>query len=454
MRRIIISTITLCIISTVFIVSCKKSNIDIQESNIDANNSITSKSAAEQIKYAEINLKKIGSEIAKLTANPAFINFVHTEVNKKFDGEYEVLVEDLSKNPTFGNQLNSAKLNEGLNAFKNLEGENFFPHIYLPKFRHNEDLQINNTASKFIVDSILYVFFGGSDANLNADINGSFPAYYADENDSLRYWGLINETFADEHDVWIFALSESVDTQGRLLPCIEDECGGSGGGGGTGGGTGGGGPSTEGPAPQGPMGVNTIDDGFNLNYRIEKIKVKQHKESWVAGQSEVAIRAWTNKRNGRLDGNNNSYPLTDYYTNTSITDFKGFRIKNVKRRDVKNQVEFTINYNVATNWTVNDYNTKDIIYQYVIFEKDNWPVADRSTPLFPFYGEAQYASQSAFFGFKSSDDEYFIGSFYANKSGMTINIPQPGGNKTYNSTNFLIESREDNVGIKFNIHNF
>jgi hypothetical protein len=383
--------------------------------------------------------KQIGNEIAKLTKDPAFVNFVHEQVNKKFDRQYEVLIDDLKKNSTWSDKLNNKNINNGLSAFKNLNGASYFPHIFIPKFQHDSDEGLNNSTSNIVEDDIVFAFYGGS----GDSISGSHPAYYLDE-DSLKYYGLVNETFADNNEVWVFALNESLDADGKLaLPCGDEDypCGGGGGSGGGGGGGGGGNTS------------NGIGDGTNVNYRINKMTVRHHNESWLAGQSEVRIRAWMNYHNGRYNGDP-AAPFQDYSTEASSTDECGVLIKNVKRKDIKNWVENTVNFTLKTNWTLNIFSSTPVIFQYCIFERDLWPVGIRTASHYPYYGESAYAGQAAFFVYRSQDNEYLTNSFYANKSGMLINIPQTGGNKTYNNNDYMTESREDVEGIKINIQNY
>lgn len=178
-----------------FIAGCKKTTNDMQ-ANISDVIPITSQSAAKQVAYAETNLRKIGTEIAKLTKDPAFVNFIHNEVNKKFDQEYEVLIDNLKKNPIWSTKLNSKNLNEGLAAFKNIggpDGGNYFPQIYLPKFQYDEDNNSNNVSSNNTSnvdgEEILYMFYGGNAEVDTTHNHESFPAYIKDVTDSLIYWG-------------------------------------------------------------------------------------------------------------------------------------------------------------------------------------------------------------------------------------------------------------------------
>ena len=52
----------------------------------------------DQVAYIDRHLRAITEELAILCSEKEFVSFVHTEVKKKFDGEYEVLINDLKKN--------------------------------------------------------------------------------------------------------------------------------------------------------------------------------------------------------------------------------------------------------------------------------------------------------------------------------------------------------------------
>ncbi len=208
------------------IVGCKKTNKDVQNDFVDST-PITSQSAAKQVAYAEANLKKIGAEIALLSKDDDFVNFVRTQARKKFDQEYEVLIEDLKKNPTWGAKMNTKNLNEGLAAFKNIggtNGGNYYPQIYIPTFQYEEDESVNNSTS-LLADSILYMFYGGN-AEIDSATNtsDSYPAYFLNSTGNFEYSRMVNEEYANTHEVWVFSLNEVVNSAGRpTLPCYDPD---------------------------------------------------------------------------------------------------------------------------------------------------------------------------------------------------------------------------------------
>ena len=166
------NTIILAIM--LMIVGCKKTGSDLQRDFFDSS-PITSQSAAKQVAYAETNLKRIATEIIKLTKDPAFVSFVESEASKKFGGEYAILVEKLIQNPVWSNKLNTQNLKEGLASFKNINGRNFYPQIYIPKLLHDEENPTNNFSSQTNnageEDSVKVVVYAGDSIPNNPSLN-------------------------------------------------------------------------------------------------------------------------------------------------------------------------------------------------------------------------------------------------------------------------------------------
>lgn len=368
-----------------FIAGCKKTNNDMQNAIPDVV-PITSQSATKQVAYAEANLKKIGEEIAKLTKDEAFVDFVHDEVRKKFDKEYEVPIELLQRNSNWSAKMNTKNLNEGVAAFKNIGGVgggNFFPQIYIPTFQYNEDENISNTSNLAIADSIKYVFYGGSNPETASalNINSSSPAYKLNAAGELVYWGMVNEAYANENEVWVFSLNESLDSQGKMMlpevPCedpIYNPCTGGGGGGGTGNGGGGSNDPDFDPVESiRSTNPNMGNPTHNVvNFKIQNMVVKEHKENWLAGASDVAIRAVLNTHNNREDGLAN--PAADkQYKSDQASNFLGKLICKVKRKKIRNQITFNANYTLQTGWPSRYKFSDPVNFDYVIFERDLWP---------------------------------------------------------------------------------
>ena len=422
------------------IVSCKKTDKMI-ESNLPV--PITSQSAKNQIEYAKIHLKQITELIAVLAKDKDFVSFVQTEAKKKFDGEYEVLIQDLQKNSTWREKMNLPKINNALNAFKNIDGANYYPQIYIPKFQHEEDMkeEKNYTASTSNVnqEQIVYIYYSGdSEVDSATNTNDSYAGYVLDSSNNLVYWGMVNEEYANNNEVWIISMNESVGNGGdfcppQLINGVNEYCPESLGGCCTGGG---------GDIPPPPNGCNGDpncdptdlaprrfphpDMGLHypVNFKIEFMTVREHKEHWLAGKSEIAIRAALNCHNNLALGQASPAP-TEQYTSDQKSNYLGKVIEKFKRKEIRNQTNKFVNYELQKNWPTQFYRSDPVYFDYVIFERDIWP-ATLNKPLrygrvetyWPPYGsisspwEQWYRSQQKTGTFNG--EPYYIGSFVNN----------------------------------------
>jgi hypothetical protein len=406
-----------------FFGACKKDNsLDVQVPEA----SIVTKSAAEQVKYAEVNLKKIANTVGKLTQNPEFVNFVHTEVAKKRDGQFEVLITRLLKSPIWGPQLNTKELNEGLEAFKNLQGTDYYPQIYIPKMQNDEENQATNfTASNNTTGSedVKVIVYGGEVAGVPED--APHPSYSVDDDGLLIPFQDIDEPYASENEVWIFSINEVITTNG-LLALPTGDCGpnsseypectyGGGGGGGS--------SSSSNEDDPEELSFRATHPAMNLNnpvnFKIENMLVKHHKENWLGGYSEIHIRAALNTINGRHEG----VPTDDYWQyktdqDVSTGKLRGKKVAYFSWKDVENSKNKAINVNMQSGWPTSVLASDPVYFDYVIFEMDNWPATIQTlrrqnfTIVYNPSPITNYYSQR----YRSNDEAYEVGRVVANTS--------------------------------------
>jgi hypothetical protein len=304
----------------------------------------------------------------------------------KFDEEYEVLINDLFKYSEI-NSLVPSSVNKSLHddLYKR-SGQHLYPQIYIPRLQYVED----NGGSVSVSDNIeeedtVFVFYSGDAEVDSAQGNEVYPGYKIVDGE-YEFYTMVDEAYANENEVWVFSLNEIVDPLGRIpVPCEVNPCAtgcpeaGSpscGGGGGGGGGTGGeptGDPDddpTDAPAER----VDFPELGHTkTNFKMTSMKVFQFKETWVAGASEVTIRAKLLCHNGRAMGVAGAEKKE--YTSDQYSNYLGKLIKKVKRKLIKDTVLIPLNFPLQTNWQ-NQVITQDPIhFFYVIFERDKWPAS-------------------------------------------------------------------------------
>lgn len=153
---------------------------------------------------ATSELYNIMLSISKLTDNPKFKRQVYDEVAKKFDGDFNVLIEDLLKNPASLSKERSS-LTNAVWAAKSSYEQQLYPQIYIPNF---EELQKDKIAFSSR-DRIVFVIWDGKETKDN-----TYPGYALNEEGYLeRLDYRISEEFAKENEVWCISYNERVNSK-------------------------------------------------------------------------------------------------------------------------------------------------------------------------------------------------------------------------------------------------
>jgi hypothetical protein len=324
----LLKCVVIAFIIPAFIMSCEEST-DIMTENI----SVEKLSQGEKVNYAEKHLKEIARGVA-IANTKEFRSSLYSEIENKKFGDYNVLLEELlekGKNETFASRIkanNSSDFDLSLNAFKEIEGLDYYPQVYIPFY---EELQKATEEKKVLtVESSPSIIFHIMDTGQK-----EYPEYKITSKGELIETGkMINETYASENEVWIFSLNENFELSKEGLKVYNNK---------------------------------------NLNSRllsasaiIDKIKCKCHKESWSAGASEVHIITI----------------VSDYeFYNLDINLYgggqnEGGQIYKFSRSDVKNQSNKDVHFYIINDW---DDRAPDKPYgNYVIFEYDTWPTGKKT----------------------------------------------------------------------------
>ncbi len=100
--------------------------------------------------------------------------------------------------------------------------------------------------------------------------------------------------------------------------------------------------------------------------------VKDGKESWLGGASEISIRAKLHTHNNRELGDFYPAPEKDYKS-LQASSYLGNVFCKVKRKQIRRGSDIVVDYPLETNWQSQYLYTDSIFFDFVIFEKDNWP---------------------------------------------------------------------------------
>lgn len=119
------------------------------------------------------------------------------------------------------------------------------------------------------------------------------------------------------------------------------------------------------------------------------MRVRHPKESWLAGSSEISIKAKLVCHNGRDRGIPGGEPKE--YSSDQYSNRLEKLITKVKRKDVKNQTLLTVNYPMQRDWQNEVPSIDPVHFVYIMFERDVWPAKlnreVRYAPQSPITGE-------------------------------------------------------------------
>ncbi len=258
-----------------------------------------------------------------LALNQQDRQMVYQEVEKQFDGDYNVLLETLIAQKMAANR---SKPNETLQVFDRQikdftqqvmkeSKEQVYPQIFIPFY---EDLK---QKGKLGTAPPVLVFRDGPPTT-----DGKYRGY-AFKDGELVDRGSISEEFARENEVWVLSLNERVNNRGEIHS-------------------------------------SKISNYYQSLITALTIKGKNcMKEDWVGGKVDVNAIRW-------FDDFNQSSPSARYYGEAAP---KGDRVANVSRKDAKKENVQNINFVFITGWNTDpSYMSLEYAY-YVIFEYDPWP---------------------------------------------------------------------------------
>lgn len=318
--------------------------------------------------YLNQKLNEYGKIIAKLSQNAAMRRLVNERISLKFDGDYNVLLKDLVKpvspemfalkkglnmsaapapaSPDEPVQsVNLQELEQALTAPVLVNGETLYPQIYIPFFEEQEEvgpiepIEPGDPGTPVEPDPCLNAIATAIPDYPNPvivpydgeEIPGqeTFTGYTYDQQGTLIENIPVDECFAKRHRVWAITLNERVNDTG-VIP-----------------------PTTSGPTPA----TSPAQTGADIY--ISNLAIKENKESWIKGGSEIAlawILSWKNGLNPASGAKQTTVyaPLGDGSgTSGKASNEIGF----FTRKEVRRETEKYINYTFASlsKWKDFDY---------------------------------------------------------------------------------------------------
>jgi hypothetical protein len=325
-----------------------------------------------EFQMAESLLKPYAQTALILASNNETRSMIYSEVDKKFDGDDNILFDHLLKNNLPNQRLASlidhkleTSMMESKSAISTQAGEELFPQIYIPYF---ENISNDPNARSASNSSPLVVIFNGDETI------EELPAYKLDEQNNLVKTNImVDEDYAFNNEVWVISLNERIEADptsdlGYAFKndmILEDK--------------------------KGDLSFAS-QSATQINGSITNLKIQCRKESWANGKHEVNVARYVTFY-GAVDQNGNAYfnSLSPQYQHDHM------KTATIRKRDVKNGKwkNIDLNHDFTNNWT-----TDNGEYMAVsIFECDNWPAARRQSEV----NVPGYSTQPLFTTYRSAD---------------------------------------------------
>ncbi len=331
-----------------FFISCSEQNDSVMdEMSFASYNKETIQDAplAAKVAYQDYHLLKIAKWVAKNYKKQVIKNAIELSVDEESKTTPKILVTELissfqSRSTNSNHNANVEEIKESLEAFSSLKNGSWLPTISMPIEVKVASRTLDESEPIFVIDK----------PESNTPTIGIEGYQLKDNGDFEIVDQQITEEIAGRVSTFVIKLNSYSD---------EDGGGGGSGGGGSGGGSGSGGFSDNVPF------IGTLGGGPSYSsppgLKIKWMQVKQHKEEWWNGASEINIVCFVE----------NEFPTYSGFCGNYITassncyNYDGKQIRSASECDIDNNV-FSV-CDAVLNSTTNFNGT--VIY-YIIFEHD------------------------------------------------------------------------------------
>jgi hypothetical protein len=310
---------------------------------------ISKKSHEDQLNYRRENLKVLGEAIIKMSQDQEFRKLVYSTIDKRFDGDDNVLIETLFTSNLVLNDKESGTLKmytknsvvqKSLHAFKNIEGENYFPHVYIPYYGK---FKLDRNLSK----PLIIVPWDGS------EITDQAHGYTINDGKFEEIKNLVDRDFCEKNEVWVVSLNERVDKYGKLRNGVRSD--------------------EQAREAASLLNTNQIYDG-----KISYMFLRASLESVYGGQNDMYINGGSTFING-ID------PSTGSEKNWRVFESERCQIANIPNGHIGGNPndlnDFVyVNFKFYNNWDPYrpEPGPRGTHFFYTIYEADNWPAGLRT----------------------------------------------------------------------------
>lgn len=267
----------------------------------------------------------------------------------------------LSENP-MGVDLTALSMN--LNSFREINGKNYYPQVFIPFYlSHVAKGDIGKKDITFLVTCV-----DGVNVFTGYKLNSKGELY------ELK--SPITKQYAQENEVWVVSINERVNDDASV------------------------------PEPYIKRKLKTFGD-----IDIVDMKIKDHKESWVYGASEVHMKSFITYANDGIDPDTGSWAQGG--TGLTTSSNSGFLVRQYSRSEVSNETNVNIAFEIMSNWDCSSFTVDMVLYGYVIFEYDPFPTGTRTEQVL-------MNSENFYYTFRSAHSSYSCYKMYGNLNGGAI----------------------------------
>lgn len=352
---------SLSLLVVLFVFSCK-TEIEPQESLKAFDKSSLSETSQLFVPLAEVAWDFMKDENSR--------NIVYSEIEKQFDGDYNVLFTKMLKeeSSSLGRLVKAETIQKAeiaLEVFKTVDKTgSVYPQIYIPFY---EELEAEG---KLGIQDPVVVFRDGPPAE-----NGAYQGY-SFENKQLMDKGMISEEFASKNEVWVISINERVNSNGEVKENILSS-------------------NSSGRLKATSPQINgvTIYGKSNL------------KEDWISGAAEVSL-------SNRILYNGSNTTDIAYFTDNELREAQIDAVVDVSRKNAKKSNFVTANSRYfMKNWDTDPNYVGKNYAVYILFEYDPWPAGVHTN---------SYNGIST--GYRSYESPWYTGQVYlGNSAGYSYN---------------------------------
>jgi hypothetical protein len=147
-------------------------------------------------------LKILANSIGQLYKESDFKDYVYSEIDKKFDGDYNTLLKNIEKGYHHSDILKGGNSGMSMNYFKD---QKLFPQIYIPFY---DELNKKGKLGKSSPAILIYT---------DENESGQYEGFKIDKNgDLIKLDFLLTEDYAKNNEVWVISINERVDESGAV----------------------------------------------------------------------------------------------------------------------------------------------------------------------------------------------------------------------------------------------